>query len=174
MCGNDMLNKVSFLFVFILSVAATHLLLSTKTLLLSRCTKTVLFVEEFLRPSRAPPWSLWRAPSWSLWRAISKGLIFFLTLVTKQFDGLLLWFGWRNKMLRKFFTEQVLILSPPPSTFLLIAVEHNLTGKRCCIFYGKSLNLLLDLAGEWIVSHTPLPYLSLLALLPPATKEYLA
>ena len=102
-CGNDMLNKVSFLFAFTLSIAAAPLLISTETLLLSRCTGTILFEEEFLRPSRAPPRCLW-------WWAISKGLLFFLTLATKQFDGLFLWFGWRNKMLPKLFTEQVLIL----------------------------------------------------------------
>ena len=36
--------------------------------------------------------------------------------------------------------------------------------KRCCIFYGKSLNLLPDLAREWTFLYTPLPHLALLAL----------
>ena len=65
-CENDMLNKVSFLFVFTLSIAAALLLISTKTLLLPRLTKTILFEEEFLHPSRACPWCLW----WAIWKEL--------------------------------------------------------------------------------------------------------
>ena len=65
-CENDMLNKVSFLFVFTLSIAAALLLISTKTLLLPRLTKTILFEEEFLHPSRAYPWCLW----WAIWKEL--------------------------------------------------------------------------------------------------------
>lgn len=50
-CGNNVLKKVSFLFIFTLSVRAPWLI-TFETLMLPRLSRTILFEEELLRSSR--------------------------------------------------------------------------------------------------------------------------
>lgn len=139
------MERTCFLFLLTLPVAASWLITS-KNLVLSRLTRTILFMEEFLWSTRTPPWCFWRA--------IEDCFFFYPCQKTIQWSASLIllmkwniiWISYQIILFRVVEVNQ-----HPLSTFVLIVGVHNLEQKGRCILYHKSLHLLFGLEEECFV-----------------------
>ena len=115
---NNMMKKVSFVFIFTLESTASTSCWAVVSVEYFLPQFPIFFVEEEFRmlPFITPPRCFWRA--------IPKGLLFFLALFSKYFNGLFFLFSWNHQVFAKLF----------PNKFL----------SSCCNKSASSLNISLD------------------------------